>query len=237
MYNILLVEDNIDIQEMNQSLLTRHGYAVRLAMNLAEAREAVAKRQPDLIVLDIMLPDGNGLDFLKELRQENRGIPVLLLTALDETGDELNGLETGGDDYVAKPYKNEIFLARVENLLRRAEFTKEAVAQAVAKTAPDISEYGPITVNNVTQRVSLDGEDVNLTPKEFQMLVYFLRNIGKRLTAEEIFEAIWGQDANNSIGTVRVRITALRNKLRMEDERSVVIDTVERKYYVCRLTV
>ena len=236
MYNILLVEDNMDIQEMNQSLLTRHGYAVHLAMNLAEARETIAKRQPDLIVLDIMLPDGSGLDFLKELRQEDRGIPVLLLTALDETDDELIGFETGGDDYIAKPYKNELFLARIESLLRRVEFTKEAVASAAAKATPDISEYGPLIVNNVTQRVSLNGEDVNLKPKEFLMLVYFLRNMDRQMSAEEIFEAVWGQDANKSIGTVRVHVAALRKKLKMDDEIAVVIDTVVRKYYMCRLT-
>jgi DNA-binding response OmpR family regulator len=234
MYNLLLVEDNEDIQEMNQRLLERRGYTVRLAMNLAEARALIKKSLPDLILLDIMLPDGNGLDFLKELRKENRGIPVLLLTALDETDDELIGLQAGGDDYIAKPYKNELLLARIETLLRRVEFTNEAVAQAAAESTPDIMKYGSLTVSNITRRVSLNDEDVNLTPIEFTLLLFFLKNMGRQFSAEEIYEAVWGQDANNSVGTVKVRINGLRDKLKMGEERSVTIETVERKYYVCR---
>jgi CheY-like chemotaxis protein len=118
-YNILLVEDNEDIQELNKEFLEETGgYNVRLAMSLTEARECIAESVPDIIVLDIMLPDGSGLDFLKELKQD-KDMPVLLLTALSESSDEIKGLRAGGDDYIAKPYDNNVLLARIETNLRR----------------------------------------------------------------------------------------------------------------------
>ena len=235
MADILLVEDNEAIQKVNHGLLTRRGYTARLAMNLAEARTALAEDPPDLIVLDIELPDGNGLDFLIELRTEKNPIPVLLLTARSEADDIVKGIQDGGDDYIAKPYDHKVFMARVENLLRKAQQMDELIKKAAA-SVPDVMKYGRLTVNNAAQRVTLDGEDVNLKPKEFQLLTYFLRNIDKKFTAEEIYEAVWGQDALSSVDTVKVRIRELRVKLKMDEAAAVVIETVERKFYVCRLT-
>ena len=235
MHNILLVEDNEVLQEVNKDFLEEvGGYNVRLAMNLDEARKSVIAHPPDLIVLDIMLPDGSGLDFLKELKAQNKDIPVLLLTAMSESSDEVRGIQEGGDDYIAKPYNNDVLLVRIVNLLRRVQRTDALVKSA--ERAVDIAEYGPLIVNHITQRVYLYGEDALLTPKEFALLAFFLKNIGKQFTAEKIYEAVWGQYANHSITTVRVRIKGLRDKLRMEDEVAVAIDTVARKFYVCRLT-
>jgi len=235
MADILLVEDNIDVQEINQRLLEKRGYNTRLAMNLAGARAALAEYRPDLIVLDIELPDGSGLDYLKELREEKNTTPVLLLTARSKADEIVQGIQDGGDDYIAKPYDNKVFLARIENLLRKAAQMDELIKQA-ALNAPDVMKYGRLTINNAAQRVTLDGEDVNLKPKEFQLLAYFLRNINKKLTAEEIYESVWGQDALRSVDTVKVRIRELRVKLKMDDEVAVVIETAGRKFYVCRLT-
>ena len=118
--DILLVEDNEDIQRANKKMLERRGgFNVRLAMNLAEARKQVAHAKPDIMVLDILLPDGNGLDFLRELRAGLSCIPVLLLSVLGKAGDIVNGLQAGADDYMAKPYENAVMLARIESLLRR----------------------------------------------------------------------------------------------------------------------
>ena len=108
---LLLVEDNINVQSNNQKILERRGYALRQAMTLAEAREIIAEETPRAIVLDIMLPDGSGLDFLQELRR-SMAIPVLLLTALGTPKDIITGLEAGGDDYLPKPYDLDVFLAR-----------------------------------------------------------------------------------------------------------------------------
>jgi len=238
MFSILLVEDNEAIQQINKEMLEEEGgYCVRLAMNLAEARESYKQFAPNLIVLDIMLPDGSGLDFLRELRQAGSDIPVLLLTALSESSDEVMGIREGGDDYVAKPYDSEVLFVRIEKLLNQKLRADERVKDAVAKTknASDVVAVGALTLNNVTQRAKLSGVDVNLTPKEFSVLAYFLKNMDKKMTPEEIYEGVWGQDSNNSAGAIKVHISGIRKKLKMENETSVVIETVERKYYVCCL--
>ena len=236
MNDILLVEDNEALQKNNKEFLEETGgYNIRLAMNLADAWDSIAKSRPALIVLDILLPDGNGLDFLRELRQRDVDIPVLLLTALSESDDEVNGIRMGGDDYIAKPFDRNVLLARIDKLLAQRQRADARLNEAVARASADIVQYGPLAINNITQRVSLNGEDVNLKPKEFSLLIYFLKNINAKLTAEELYETVWGQDANNSVETVRVHIKELRKKLKMEDELSVTIETVERKYYVCRL--
>ena len=242
MYNILLVEDNKTIQEANKELFEEiGGYNVSLAMNLAEARQSVAAAPPDLIVLDIMLPDGNGLDFLKELREQRSPIHVLLLTALSETSDELKGILAGGDDYIAKPYDNDKLLARAVALLRRSKQADEMVKEAVARTkaeiasTPAVMKYGALTVNHTTAKAYLWGEDTLLTPKEFSLLAYFLKNMDKKLTATEIYEATYGDSSLGSSDAVRSHIKNLRKKLKTDDEVAIAIDTVERKYYVCRI--
>jgi len=238
MFNILLVEDNEAIQQLNKEMLEEEsGYKVRTSMNLAEARESIKQSAPNLIVLDIMLPDGSGLDFLKELRQAGSDVPVLLLTALSESSDEVKGIREGGDDYVTKPYDSEVLLVRIEKLLNQKQRADERVKDAVEqmKNAADVVAYGPLTVNNMTQRAKLNGEDANLTPKEFSVLAYFLKNMDKKITPEEIYEGVWGQDSINNSGAIKVHISGIRKKLKMDDETSVVIETVERKYYVCCL--
>ena len=235
---ILLVEDNGVIQQLNKEMLEEEGgYRVQTAMNLAEARESINPTIPDLIVLDIMLPDGSGLDFLKELRQRGLDVPVMLLTALSESDDEVKGIREGGDDYMAKPYNNDVFLARVERLLNQKQREEERVKNAVAQTknTADAITHGPLTINYITQRAKLNDKDANLTPKEFAILAYFLKNMNKKMTPADIFEGVWGQDSMNSAGTIRVHISGLRKKLKMEDEVSIIIETVERKFYVCSL--
>jgi len=240
MSDLLLVEDNLKIQEVNKFILERSGYKVRLAMDLAEARRSVKEAEPDLIVLDIMLPDGNGLDYLKELRNDGFAKPVLLLTAKSALSDEIKGLQEGGNDYITKPYDNDLLLARIKNLLGMAkqadERVKSAVAQAMADGKQDVMVFGPLTVNSTAQRAFLGGADANLTPKEFALLSYFLRNIDKQGTAEEIYEAVWGLGANSSINTLRVHIKELRRKLKMDEAAPIIIETVKRKHYVCRAT-
>jgi len=241
-YTVLLVEDNATIQEANKELFEEiGGYKVRVAMNLAEARQCIAAETLDLIVLDIMLPDGNGLDFLKELREQRSTIHVLLLTALSETSDELKGILAGGDDYIAKPYNNDMLLIRAGSLLRRSKQVGEMVEEAVARTkaeiasTPAVMEYGPLTVNHTTAKAYLWGEDALLTPKEFSLLAYFLKNTDKKLAATEIYEAAWGDSSLGSSDAVRSHIKNLRRKLKTDDEVAIAIDTVERKYYVCRI--
>jgi DNA-binding response OmpR family regulator len=203
MYDILLVEDNRDIQEVNKNMLIRRGgYHVRLAENVASAREHIAKAEPDIIILDILLPDGSGLDFLEELRQDT-DIPVLLLTALAEPGDAVKGLRAGGDDYLAKPYDNAELLARIESLLRRTSRPTKTLTK------------GSLTLNMISGMAFVDGRDLLLSPKEFAVLLLLAQNEGKTISAEYMYEEIWGSPMTDN-RTLKKHISELRKKLETE---------------------
>ena len=216
MHNILLVEDDKDIQMINKKMLERQGiYTVRLAFNLAEARKLINEESPDIIVLDIMLPDGSGFDFLKELRVVNgkwSNIPVLLLTALSEFDNVVKGLKEGGDDYLAKPYNNKIFLARIESLLRRAE------------RVPKILSKGSLTLDVISGRAFIftggengQKQDLLLTQKEFACLLLFVQNEDILMSHHFIYESVWKQPLHNNIDTLKKTISNLRKKIEESD--------------------
>jgi DNA-binding response OmpR family regulator len=152
MSKILMVEDDPQIQAVNRNMLTRRGYDVLCAMNLAEARGLLENDPPDAVVLDIMLPDGSGLDFLRELRKNGDDTPVLLLTALSKDSDVVRGLESGGDDYLPKPYNYDVLAARVDALMRR---------RGMAVPVRSI-EKGGLTLDLIAGRAFVNGEDLLL---------------------------------------------------------------------------
>jgi DNA-binding response OmpR family regulator len=181
-------------------LKRRGGYAVRTAMNLAEARQRIKESVPDLIVLDIMLPDGNGLEFLRNLRGDS-DIPVLLLTALGESSDVVAGLRAGGDDYLAKPYDNEVLLARIELLLRWAERVPKTLAK------------GPLIADITAGRAFINGNDLLLTQKEFAVLFLFMQNEGTTMSAEDLYEKVWKRPLGDDKNTLQATISCLRKKI------------------------
>jgi DNA-binding response OmpR family regulator len=197
---ILLVEDNERIQANNKAVLERNGYAVRLAMNLAEARKELADATPDAIVLDITLPDGNGLDFLRELRQTSQ-IPVLLLTAFGAVKDTTAGLDAGGDDYLAKPYNVKELRARVDALTRRAARVPETLTK------------GRLKADVVAGQAFLDGRDMLLTQKEFSALLLLMQHENETLSAEYIYEKVWRRDMIGDDNPIKVTLSKLRQKL------------------------
>jgi len=220
MYKILLVENDKDILEVNKKTLEAvDGYAVQTAMDLEAARKQINNEPPDIIVLDIMLPDGNGLNFLKELRVKNETnpqlfyIPVLLLTALDESADIVRGLQAGGDDYLAKPYDNDVLLARIESLLRRAA------------RVPNTLVIGPLTMDIIAGRVFFDSpdsaanpvanlpQDLLLTSKEFAILLLLAQNRELILSPESIYQNVWKQPLADSTNTLHATISTLRKKI------------------------
>jgi DNA-binding response OmpR family regulator len=152
MIKILMVEDDDDISFANQMMLERRGYEVQIAATLAEVREAVFSFSPGLILLDIMLPDGSGIDFLKEIRK-SYNTPVLLLTSLGTSKDIVSGLAAGGNDYISKPFDNEVLLARIETQLRNFA------------TVPDIITKGRLSLDITSQIARLDGADLILAKK------------------------------------------------------------------------
>lgn len=197
---VLLVEDNRHIMKINGDTLTEAGYRVLKAETAAQARALLETEAPDLIVLDIMLPDGDGLALCRDIRGESN-IPILFLSAKKESSEIIEGLRAGGDDYLPKPYDIGVLLARVEALLRRAV------------TSGTVTTWGSLTLDTVSQRALVNGEDILLTPREFALLLYLVRNEGQEVHMERLYEAAWGQPMANDPNAVRIAVSRLRKKI------------------------
>ena len=200
---LLLVEDDPMIQTSNKRFLERRGYTLRQAFTLKEAREIMAEKPPRAIVLDVMLPDGNGVEFLTKLR-ETSNVPVLMLTALGTRDDILKALSAGGDNYLTKPYDRYVFLSHVEALLRRSEMLAEMIV------------LGPIKVEPGSGKAYLDGEDMLLTQKEFLLLQQFVQHPNKILMSDYLYEKAWSQEMRHddaSLFSLKNTIHKLRKKL------------------------
>ncbi|MDR1538170.1 MAG: response regulator transcription factor [Clostridiales bacterium] len=200
---VLLVEDNPRIQIANKDMLELQGYSVNIAPSLSEARKSLVRQRPDVIVLDIMLPDGNGLDLLRELRadRDTSDIPVLMLTALGTSDDMVKGLSDGADDYVAKPYEYTVLAARIEAVLRRTGKVKGKVRK------------GPLELDVLAARAYLHGVDILLKPKEFAILLFMAQNENKCISAKQLYETVWKMPFANDSQALRTVVSRLRRKL------------------------
>ncbi|GHS90663.1 DNA-binding response regulator [Synergistales bacterium] len=201
MKTLLCVEDERDLLQNNRRFFEKSGYTVLSAENLAQAREHLATNSPDAIILDIMLPDGLGLDLLKELREKGHDTPVLLLTAWGRPQNIAAGLRAGANDYLTKPFDYDVLLARVEAMLRGAEQIPEKVAK------------GSLTLNVIAGQTLLKGADMLLTQKEFAMLLLFSQNEGRTISAEYLYEKVWGQPLPDDSQAVKSTASRLRKKL------------------------
>ena len=179
MTKILIVEDNKDILYANRTMLELNGYEVLSAETLGAARTVCRENSVALIILDIMLPDGSGLEWCRELKRDT-DIRILFLTALDADRDVIAGFRAGGDDYLEKPYHMEELLLRVEALLRRKN------------TVVPKREFGNIRFQNYAFSASCAGKDLSLRQKEFAVLKFLCDNAGSLFTAKEIYEVVWG---------------------------------------------
>jgi DNA-binding response OmpR family regulator len=197
---ILLVEDNEKILRGNERMLKLEGYDVMCALQLSQAKTCMAERTPDIIVLDIMLPDGSGLDFLRQLRQSS-DIPVLLLTGLSTNPDIVNGLKAGGDDYLIKPYDFDILLARLQSLLRRTKRTIKTFS------------LNDLKLDILASRAYLHEEDLCLTPKEFAVLLILAENMGEAVSAKQICENVWKRAYTKSDTALKTVISRIRTKI------------------------
>lgn len=190
----------------NERMLKRRGYEVITALTLAQARIAICAQMPDLFVLDIMLPDGSGLDFMAELRKYSQ-TPILLLTGLTTPEDIVRGLTAGGDDYLAKPYDFGVLLARVEALLRRAQ------------QVPEYIHKGRLRLDVTADVATLDGDDLLLSQKEFSLLLIFLQNEERFISAEYLYEKVWKQAMAGNSNTLKTTINRLREKIKSSGYR------------------
>jgi two-component system response regulator RegX3 len=201
---ILLVEDENSISEPLGDALGREGFDVVVAPTAAAALDTFRAREPDLVLLDVMLPDGDGRDVLREIRKVSRA-PVLMLTARGEELDRVLGLELGADDYVTKPFSAAELVARIRAVLRRVS---EAPAAAQSSLAA-----GDVAMNLDTRIVTRDGEPIDLTVKEFEVLKMLLENAGKVVPRERLFADVWDTNWFGSTKTLDVHISSLRRKL------------------------
>ncbi|MDR0840785.1 MAG: response regulator transcription factor [Christensenellaceae bacterium] len=201
MKTILCVEDERHILDNNRKALEDAGYAVLTAENLAGARSHLAKYTPDAIVLDIMLPDGLGLDLLCEMRESGSSIPVLLLTAWGKPSDIARGLRAGANDYVSKPFEYEVLLARIETMLRGAERMPETISK------------GSLTLKLLSMIALLNGEDIHLTQKEFALILLFAQNEGKIISADRLYKKVWDTAAAGDMNALKKQISNLRIKI------------------------
>ncbi|MCL2500987.1 MAG: response regulator transcription factor [Defluviitaleaceae bacterium] len=202
---ILLVEDNPHIQEANKKALVMRGYRVLEAETLARGRELLLKEQPDLIILDVMLPDGSGLGLCEEIRKGSN-IPILFLSGLREEKEIVDGFESGGDVYLTKPYGLNVLVKNVEALLNRS------------KDIPDALVKGRLNFNIISNTVTCDGKETGIkTGKEFDVLFYLAKREGKIISAEQIYEQVWGQPALGDDTAVRNVVSKIRRKLEISD--------------------
>jgi len=198
---ILCVEDNPAVQMMNRPLLESKGFTVKMAATIAEAWEAVELAMPDLIILDIRLPDGNGLDFLRELRK-NSAVPVIALTNNKEEQDIVEGLASGCDDYIPKPYSLPILGARIDAIIRRTEHV------------PDTITKGALTLRFNSNRAFVNGRDIGLSQNiEFSLLSIFVKYENRTLGAEFLYQEAWGQPMAGNDSALKTAISELRKKL------------------------
>ncbi len=202
--HILLVEDDPAIARSIIYTLERDGLAVTHCLLLSDARRQLALRQPDVLVLDVGLPDGSGLDLCREVRAHS-SLPVLMLSAHGEEIDRVLGLELGADDYVSKPFSPRELLARVRGMLRRARMQPATPAPGAGANPFDIDLPG--------QRISLQGRALPLTRREFGLLADLLRHPGRIRSREDLLSAVWGADSDSTDRTVDTHIKTLRAKL------------------------
>jgi len=200
---ILIVDDEPNIRDLLTTSLLFAGFAVRAVATGAQTISAVLEEEPDLILLDVMLPDINGFGVTKRLRASGYTCPILFLTAKDTTEDKIQGLTVGGDDYVTKPFSLDEIVARIRAILRR---TKQEEEDATLKV-------GEVEMDQDTHEVIVKGESVELSPTEFKLLRYLMLNPNRVLSKAQILDHVWEYDFNGDAGIVESYVSYLRRKL------------------------
>lgn len=217
MKTILVADDEPTLVATLKYNLQRESYEVITAGDGESALEAARASQPDLILLDLMMPGLNGLEVCRIIRREMH-VPILILTARGAESDKVAGLEIGADDYVTKPFSMRELMARVRALLRRSEHAPAASAEVITT--------GDITIDSRKRMVSRDGETLPLKPKEFELLSFFARNRGRAFTRDQLLNQIWGYDYAGDTRTVDVHVRWLRQKIEDEPERPARLITI-----------
>ncbi|CAM3682980.1 response regulator transcription factor [Marinicrinis lubricantis] len=223
--SILVVDDDDKITSLLKRSLTFEGFSVQTASNGMEGLQSMLEREPDLLILDVMMPQLDGWEVCARLRESGSEVPILMLTAKDAIEERVKGLDMGADDYLVKPFALEELLARVRALLRRKSGDSDEDARKLA--------YADLTMNLDSREVFRGGHSIELTAKEFELLHLFMQNPNRVLTRDTIMERIWGYDYSGESNVLEVYINLLRHKTE-ESGGSRIIQTVRGAGYVLR---
>jgi DNA-binding response OmpR family regulator len=224
---ILVVDDEPTVRETVADDLAREGFGVITASDGREALEVFRARQPDLVILDLMLPELSGMEVCRAIRRES-GVPILMLTAKDSELDKVVGLEVGADDYVTKPFSLRELQARVRALLRRNE------RGAPTEQAAAVTDLGPVQVDFAGHRLLRDGRAVAIKPKAFELLSFLLGHPGQVFSREQLLEHVWGYDFPGLTRTVDVHVHWLRGHIEEDPHRPRFLQTIRGVGYVLR---
>jgi two-component system, OmpR family, KDP operon response regulator KdpE len=205
---ILVVDDDPQLRRFLRTTLGGHGHVVVEAGSIAEAIDAIARTHPAVILLDLGLPDGDGIQVLRKVPAETRP-PVIVLSARGQEGDKVTALDAGAEDYLTKPFGASELLARIRVVLRRVG----------GVPAPDVIEVGPIKIDQPRHAVTIGGREVHLTPIEFRLLLELARQPGRVLTHRQLLREIWGPNAVEEVHYLRVHMGALRRKIEDDPAR------------------
>lgn len=218
---ILIVDDEATIVEVVALYLQREGFQVLTAGDGHAALALIEQQRPDLVVLDLMLPGLNGLEVARRLRAAN-SLPVIILTARGEEADRVVGLELGADDYVTKPFSARELVARVKAVLRRTH--PEAPAEPAANTS--ILAIGGLRLDAAARTVTLEGQPISLTVREFDLLHFLMRHPGQVFTREQLLDHVWGYTFASDMSTVTVHVRRLREKIEPDPANPLFLQTI-----------
>ncbi|ANT56807.1 response regulator transcription factor [Bacillus pumilus] len=203
---VLIIDDEKEILELIHTVLTREG--IDQVLTASTARDGLTQfhqEQPDLVILDIMLPDGEGYDICKQIRDVSH-VPIIFLSAKGEESDKIVGLAIGGDDYITKPFSPKEVAYRVKAQLRRSSYVQPSQAEPVIKK-------GPFELNEQQAELTKNGATIELTPKELMLMTYFMQHPNRVISKETLYQTVWGEDFFGSDNTVMVHIRRLREKI------------------------
>ncbi|MEO5884267.1 MAG: response regulator transcription factor [Candidatus Limnocylindrales bacterium] len=224
---ILVVEDEPTLRETLADALEADGFRVVVAADGREALTQFRAERPDLVLLDIMLPELSGIEVTRIIRAES-GVPIVMLTAKDSELDKVVGLELGADDYVTKPFSLRELTARIRALFRRSE------AVATAGTGPTIVDLGQVKADLAGHRLLRDGQALPVKPKAFELLAFLIRHPGQVFTRDQLLEHVWGYDYAGETRTVDVHVHWLRSQIEDDPGTPIFIHTVRGVGYVFR---
>ena len=210
MTKILIIDDNPDLCTLVRTILERDGYQVESAYNGQSGLEQAASLQPDLILLDVMMPGVDGWEICQQLRKSSKA-PIIFVSAKGSESDIVRGLRLGADDYIPKPFRRHELVARIEAVLRRSQRDKSV--------GDMVYEVGDLIINQTLWEVHREGKPVHLTPTEFKLLLLFAQHGGRPVTHKEILATVWGAKQENNLNLLKVYIRQLRKKVEPDPDR------------------